>query len=218
MADKGNETNADLNGIRRRVSKIKYGIVKMREEALKIVGDESPAQSFKTAEALYKSDTYQVRIVAVFILGFIASKSDKALQMLRKNVSQDESWVVQEVLAKAFNTYCKEIGYENALPVIKSWLKDRNPNVRRAVSEGLRVWSQKDYFKSHPEVAIGLLSRLKDDESKYVRKSIGNSLRDISRKERDLVRAELAKWDRSNPRIALTYGFVLKRGGYGTSR
>jgi 3-methyladenine DNA glycosylase AlkD len=127
--------------------------------------------------------------------------------------SQDGSWVVQEVLAKAFNMYCKEIGYEKALPMIKSWLEDGNPNVRRAASEGLRVWSQKDYFKSDPEAAIRLLSKLKDDESKYVRKSIGNSLRDISRKESDLVRTELAKWDRSNPRIAFTYGFALKRGG-----
>jgi 3-methyladenine DNA glycosylase AlkD len=203
----------DLNRIERRVSKIKYGIVEMREEAQKIVSEESPTQNLKTSESLYKSDSHQVRIVAVFVLGFIASKSEKALQMLRENVSQDKSWVVQEVLAKAFNMYCKEIGYEKALPMIESWLKDSNPNVRRAASEGLRVWNHKDYFKSHPEVAIELLSRLKDDESEYVRKSVGNSLRDISRKEKDLVRTELAKWDKSNPRIALTYGFALKRGG-----
>jgi 3-methyladenine DNA glycosylase AlkD len=206
-------TLINLNRIERRVSRIKYGIVEMREEAQKIVREESPEQSLKSSELLYNSDVHQVRIVAVFVLGYIASKSEKALQMLRRNVSRDQSWVVQEVLAKAFNMYCKEIGYEKALPIIRSWLKDANPNVRRAASEGLRVWNQKDFFKSHPEVAIELLSQLKDDESKYVRKSIGNSLRDISRTEQDLVRTELAQWDKSNPRIALTYGFALQRGG-----
>jgi hypothetical protein len=79
----------DLNRIERRVSKIKYGIVEMRKEAQKIVSEESPAQSLKTAESLYRSDTYQVRIVAVFVLGFIASNSEEALQMIRKKVSQD---------------------------------------------------------------------------------------------------------------------------------
>jgi 3-methyladenine DNA glycosylase AlkD len=203
----------DRNRIERKVSKIKHGVVELREEAQKILSEGTVAQSLKTAASLYKSDTHQVRIVAVFVLGYIAPKSGQALQMLRKNVSQDKSWVVQEVLAKAFNMYCKEIGYEKALPMIRRWLRDRNPNVRRAASEGLRVWNQKGFFKSHPEVAIRLLSKLKDDESKYVRKSIGNSLRDISRREKDLVRTELAKWDKTDPKIALTYGFALKRGG-----
>jgi 3-methyladenine DNA glycosylase AlkD len=203
----------DPKRVERRVSRIKYGIVVMREEAQKIVSEQPPTRSLRTSESLYRSDTHQVRVVAVFVLGYIASKSEAALRMLRREVSQDQSWVVQEVLAKAFNMYCKDIGYENALPTIKSWLKDANPNVRRAASEGLRVWNQKSYFRSHPEVAITLLSELKDDQSEYVRRSVGNALRDIARKDKDLVRIELAKWNTSNPRIALTYGFALKRGG-----
>jgi 3-methyladenine DNA glycosylase AlkD len=203
----------DLNRIERRVSRIKHGVVVMREEAQKIVSEESLTRSFRTSESLYRSETHQVRVVAVFVLGYIASKSEEALRMLRRRVSQDKSWVVQEVLAKAFNMYCKEIGYEKALPMIKSWLQDSNPNVRRAASEGLRVWNQKDFFKGHPEVAIALLSKLKDDQSEYVRRSVGNSLRDIARKDKDLVRIELAQWNTSDPRIALTYGFALKRGG-----
>ncbi len=37
-------------------------------------------------------------------------------------------------------------------------------------------------FKQNPKVAISLLSKLKDDKSEYVRKSVGNSLKDISKK------------------------------------
>ncbi len=96
------------------------------------------------------------------------------------------------------------LGYEKALPVIRDWIHDTNPNVRRAVTEGLRIWNQKDYFRDHPEVAIRLLANLKDDESEHVRKSVGNALRDISRREKSLIRGELATWDISNPRIKFT--------------
>jgi 3-methyladenine DNA glycosylase AlkC len=94
--------------------------------------------------------------------------------------------------------------------MIKDWLQDKNPNVRRAASEGLRIWNQRDYFREHPEVAVQLLSKLKDDESEYVRKSIGNALRDISRREKDLIRTELAKWDITNPDVAFTHSLAAK--------
>src|SRR3712207_9331950 len=105
-------------------------------------------------------------------------------------------------LAVAFDTYCRGVGYEQALPTIASWLGDSNPNVRRAVSEGLRIWTQRPYFQQHPEQAVTLLSRLKTDEHPYVRKSAGNALRDVSRFHQALVAAEVGAWDRSDPRIA----------------
>ena len=42
-------------------------------------------------------------------------------------------------MAKAFDESCKKIGYEKALPIIDEWLKNNNPNIRRAVTEGLRI-------------------------------------------------------------------------------
>ena len=55
--------------------------------------------------------------------------------------------------------------------------KQIRANVRRAVSEGLRVWMSRSFFKDNPKVAIQLLSALKSDSSEYVRKSVGNALR-----------------------------------------
>lgn len=43
---------------------------------------------------------------------------------------------------------------------------------------------------------------LKDDESEYVRRSAGNAIRDISRKEKDLIRRELATWDRLDTSVS----------------
>ena len=94
--------------------------------------------------------------------------------------------------------------------MIEDWLADANPNVRRSVTEGLRIWTGRDYFREHPEVAVKLLSQLKADESEYVRKSVGNALRDVSRKNKDLIRKELQSWDISDKHIQQTYKLAVK--------
>lgn len=78
---------------------------------------------------------------------------------------------MQEVLAMAFDNHCKIIGYETALPLIEEWLNSDYANVRRAVSEGLRIWTSRPYFKDNPQIAVQLLSAHKQDNSEYVRKS-----------------------------------------------
>ena len=71
----------------------------------------------------------------------------------------------------AFDNHCKIIGYETALPLIEEWLNSDYANVRRAVSEGLRIWTSRPYFKDNPQIAVQLLSAHKQDNSEYVRKS-----------------------------------------------
>jgi 3-methyladenine DNA glycosylase AlkC len=113
-------------------------------------------------------------------------------------------------MAKAFDRFCADTGYEDALPIINEWLVDLNPNVRRAVTEGLRIWTGRPYFNEHPEVAIQFLSSLKKDESEYVRKSAENALRDISKKYKNLIRNELCTWDIENKQIKQTYKLANK--------
>ncbi len=200
----------DVKRIERKVAVVKHGFKEMREEAITIAAASSISDSLRAAKELLESEEYQVRMVAVFVLGYIATRSAEAFRILRVRISRDGSWQVQEILAHAFNQYCKDTEYEKALPTIKDWLNDRNPNVRRAVTEGLRIWTNRDYFKQHPEVAVGLLAQLKDDDSEYVRRSVGNALRDISRKQKELVRRELATWDTSKKSVAFTYGLASK--------
>ena len=129
----------------------------------------------------YKSNVYQVRMYSVFLFGYL-SEQDDVLVFMRDEVSKDNNWRVQEVLAKAFDEFCKKIGYEKALLIIDEWLKNNNPNTRRAVAEGLRIWTSRPYFKDNPNEAIRRIAALKEDTSEYVRKSAGNALRDISKK------------------------------------
>jgi 3-methyladenine DNA glycosylase AlkC len=190
-----------LNGIdelTKRVQRIEHGFKEIEKEAEDIVSKNSPESCIGLSMKLYSSEVYQSRSLAVFILGAIASKSDRALSFLKSTVSKDKSWQVQEILAKAFDRYCSDTGYKESLHIIEEWLDDENPNVRRAVTEGLRIWTNRNYFKDNPKIAVKLLAPLKDDESEYVRKSVGNALRDISKKHRDLIEAELRTWDISN--------------------
>ena len=193
-----------------RVQKTKHGFKDIQKEAENIVRSNSIKECISISNKLFSSEAYQARMLATFIFGLIAAKSKEALNFLKKSVSRDEDWRVQETLAKSFDRYCSDLGYGKALSVIEKWLKDRTPNVRRAVTEGLRIWTGRDYFKYHPDIAVKLLSELKDDESEYVRKSVGNALRDISKKFEDLIKSELESWNISNKRIEQTYKLAGK--------
>lgn len=194
----------------RRVEQVAHGFTDIRRAANELAASHTPTECQRVADALYPASVPQARMLATFLYGDLAAQSQLCLLFLRTVVSRDPDWRVQEILAQAFDRYCSDTGYEQALPVIIDWLGDESPNVRRAVTEGLRIWTARPYFKDHPTDAIALLSQHRADPSEYLRKSVGNALRDISRTQPDLVRAELARWDTSDKRIALTHKLASK--------
>ena len=157
----------------------------------------------------YKSNVYQVRMYGVFLFGYL-SADGKILIFMRDEVSKDDNWRVQEVLAKAFDEFCKKNGYENSLSIIDEWLESGNPNTRRAVTEGLRIWTSRPYFKENPNEAIRRIASLKEDMSDYVRKSVGNALKDISKKFPELIEAELNSWELASKEINQVYKLASK--------
>jgi 3-methyladenine DNA glycosylase AlkD len=193
-----------------RVQNTKHGFLDIQKAANEVVDEQPAKDSLRIAKQLFTSETYQARCLATFIFGHMAKVSNESLNFLKFHVSQDNDWRVREILAKVFDRYCADVGHEQALPVIKEWLADSSPNVRRAVTEGLRIWTSRPYFRDHPDIAIKLLSQLRDDDSQYVRRSAGNALRDISRKHEAAVKTELQKWDVSNKRIEQTYKLASK--------
>ena len=199
-----------LQSLIQRVQQCEHGFLDIQKAADEVYAGREPAACADLAHALYASEIPQARSLAVFVFGRLAARDSASLLFLKTVVSQDADWRVQEILAKAFDCCCADTGYESALPAIQEWLADANPNVRRAVSEGLRIWTGRPYFRENPAVAIALLSALRADESEYVRKSAGNALRDISRKHKELVRAELVQWDISQKKVLQTYKLASK--------
>ena len=199
-----------IANLEKEFSLIENGFKEEEKRALTDYKSNNNEHIKKLAFLAYKSDTYQVRMYGVFLFGYL-SEQDDILAFMRDEVSKDDNWRVQEVLAKAFDEFCKKIGYEKALPVIDEWLKNNNPNTRRAVTEGLRIWTSRPYFRENPNEAIRRIAALKEDPSEYVRKSVGNSLRDISKKFPELIKAELNNWKLDSREIKQVYELASRR-------
>ena len=81
---------------------------------------------------------------------------------------------------------------------MKLWALDKNEHIRRLASEGCRPrlpWAiSLVKYKNNPEEILPILETLKDDESLYVRRSVANSLNDISKDNPQIVKNLTKKW------------------------
>ena len=192
----------EVDSLLNKILLIEHGFQHIIDGADEVVSTHPKEECFELALTLFEYEAYQARM--------LATEDDNALCFLKERISTDENWRVQEMLAKAFDEVCKHRGYETALLLIEEWLNDNNPNVIRAVTEGLRIWTSRPFFKNNPLLAIELISKHKAHESEYLRKSVGNALKDISKKHRELIRAEVQQWDLSDPRVMFTYKLATK--------
>lgn len=190
-------------------SLIENGFKEQEKRALADYKAKGVERCKELARLAYGSNVYQVRMYAVFLFGHLSDR-EEILTFMRDEVSKDENWRIQEVLAKAFDEFCKKVGYEQALLTIDEWLKNGNANAKRAVTEGLRIWTNRPYFKDSPDEAIRRLASLKEDESEYLRKSVGNAIKDISKKFPNLVKTELDSWNLASKEAMQTYKFASK--------
>ena len=107
-----------------RVQKTQHGFLDIQKAANEVADGQPAEESLRMAKQLFTSEIYQARSLAAFILGRLTTNSTESLEFLKRRVSQDKDWRVQEILAKAFDRYCADVGYEQALSVMKEWLAD----------------------------------------------------------------------------------------------
>ncbi len=88
--------------------------------------------------------------------------------------------------------------YPETMERLRGWANDPDEHVRRLVSEGTRPrlpWAAHlPQFRADPEPVIALLALLKDDESEYVLRSVGNNLNDISKDHPHRALEVAAEW------------------------
>src|SRR5262245_57844966 len=121
-----------IKALIQRVAKTKHGFTDIKKASEEIFAAETSAKVLAIAKELFASEIPQARMLATFLLGRLSVKTKESFSLMRKKVSTDADWRVQEILAQAFDQYCKDNGYKKSMPVIKDWLKDPNPNTRRA--------------------------------------------------------------------------------------
>lgn len=186
------------------IKTIEHGFKHIIEAGDSILKNEMQ-DHFALSVKFLDDESYQVRMLATYMLGQLSTIHPEALKFLEIRVAEDPNWRVQEMLAKAFDHYSNIRGYEQSLPKINLWLADPDPNVKRAVIEGLRIWTGRPYFIEYPKLAIHLISAHRSEDSEYLRKSVGNALRDIGKKHPSELSEELSTWNLEDKRTFFTY-------------
>lgn len=95
-----------------------------------------------------------------------------------------------------------ESHFDATISQMTKWASHENKHVRRLSSEGIRPrlpWSSKlDVFIQDPSPIFSILEKLKDDESKYVQKSVANCLNDILKDNYDEGQKIINQWNGKN--------------------
>ncbi|WP_294214456.1 HEAT repeat domain-containing protein [uncultured Chryseobacterium sp.] len=94
-----------------RIRQTEHGFKHIIETGDKILTNQD-IQHVDLAIQYLADDSYQVRMLAVYLLGKLSPTHPKALSILESRVADDPNWRVQEMLAKAFDYYCTSRGYE----------------------------------------------------------------------------------------------------------
>jgi 3-methyladenine DNA glycosylase AlkC len=120
------------------------------------------------------------------------------------DVSMDAMYLLTQKFTSEFAIRTFFINdHSKVLKYFHKWAKDKNPHVRRLVSEGSRPllpWGMKlEVFVKDPSLTILLLDKLKWDDELYVRKSVANHLNDISKHHPRLVIVTLKRWEGECP-------------------
>ncbi len=169
-----------------------------------------PAASFELAQRLMPNPDVHGAMAATLLAGHISYLIPEALQFLRTQSASNPDIRVQDCLARGFDHYCLNRGYERALATMEEWAKDPNENVRRAVIEAPRVWTKKEYFAANPKVAFMFVGSMKADPSGTVRFSVGRALSEMGDDFPELLLAELKTWNLHHPPVKHTYMFASK--------
>lgn len=114
---------------------------------------------------------------------------DQILLEKIKKMANDERWETRETAG----TLIKKINdkhFKEYFPIWKKWVRDPNPNIRRAVEVGL-LRIKKEYVAD----ALELIEPLLYDDNVYVRKNCGPyALSHICHKNAELAFKKLEKW------------------------
>ena len=87
---------------------------------------------------------------------------------------------------------------ETAIKQMLKWSKAKNFHLRRLASEGMRPrlpWANKlSMFIEDPSPIVPILENLKNDEVRYVQKSVANCLNDILKDNYDFAMTLIERW------------------------
>ena len=120
------------------------------------------------------------------------------------------NWEIREMASYSIRLSINAFRTET-ISFLQELVKHENPNLRRLVSESLRPLRDLIWLRDPEEngFLIDLLSKLRADPSEYVRKSVGNNLKDLSKYMPEEILRHLLKWIKEE-RIVVTEDLASK--------
>jgi 3-methyladenine DNA glycosylase AlkC len=124
-------------------------------------------------------------ILAEYLLKYPQSLS-QAINLIEIAATHEE-WSVRETAIRETAIYaiisCLKMKSDIIFPYLNQLTKRSDHNLRRLVSESLRPSSSIKWLRDpqRNDKVLSILSKLKTDQSIYVRKSVGNNLKDLSK-------------------------------------
>jgi 3-methyladenine DNA glycosylase AlkC len=112
-----------------------------------------------------------------------------ALPEIRK-LALSDNWKKREDAATALVEISKK-KEDEVVNEMMLWVEDKDPNIRRVASEGLRGVARRN-----PEKILPVIEKLKTDNTLYVRKSVAALLRAVSKKNPEFVIDLCRTWAR----------------------
>lgn len=163
-----------------------------------------PARVMAFVEVLYKApDTHPRpfgKYVAIFLLAEFTRQSTgwfAACEPLILSFAAAAEWEVREMALEPL-LHAAQRYPDFILPRCQAWLRSPEENLRRFVAEGLRPRIGTKWLRDPARNApvLDILGKLRHDLAEYVRKSVGNNLKDLSKSMPLVVLDIAAGWIR----------------------
>jgi 3-methyladenine DNA glycosylase AlkC len=135
-------------------------------------------------ERLARDEKAAARCLACFVMGEIGKTDPGSIVPVAYRLAKDDRWEVRECLANAFDDQIGLAQPEFVYDLMRQWVADPSPNVRRVPTNALMR-----YGIRHPRKVIALMDKLRHDESEYVRKNVKFCLQQIAKDKHPLLGA-----------------------------
>ncbi len=147
--------------------------------------------------ALEKKENF-LRYLAIFWLAEVVKKDPKGFLTCERQIlawATDDDWEARELTLEFVVNGIKYYP-DVLLPKIREWSSSLNPNLRRLASEGIRPRGGTKWLRdpTQNDVVLNILEQLRYDPSEYVRKSVSNNLKDLTKYMPEKILGLLAKW------------------------
>ncbi len=151
------------------------------------------------SHALERKENF-LRYLSVFLLAEAIKKDTSAFFTCEPQILEwagSDDWEMREI---ALEFIVNAIRYypDAVLPKVWELAASENPNLRRLAAEGIRPRGTTKWLRdpAQNDIVLDILAQLRFDSSEYVRKSVSNNLKDLTKYMPEKILPLLTKWVR----------------------